>query len=54
MVAIIVNANLIHRNIVDNGFGLNVCSMYMLKQINVDLSHIKPNSNFICVFDNVS
>lgn len=53
MVSIIINKSIIHRTLIDNGSGLNVCSMDMLKAIKDDLSTIQPDKVPICVFDNI-
>lgn len=54
MVAVLVNGNLIRRTLIDNGSGLNVCSLDMLKAINVDMSTMKLDNLPICGFDNIS
>lgn len=45
---------LIHRTLIDNGFGLNVCRINMPKEIKVDLSNIQPDNVHVCGFNNVS
>ena len=54
MVAITINKSIIHRNLIDNGSRLNVCSMDMLKEININLSTIQPDNVPIRGFDNIS
>ena len=54
MVVVTINKSIIHRTFIDNIFGLNVCSMDMLKEINTDLSTIQPNNVPIHGFDNIS
>lgn len=43
MIIIFINGNHIHMTLIDNGFGLNVFSMNILKETKADISTIKPN-----------
>lgn len=54
MIVILINNNAIRQTIVDNGSGLNICSINLLHKIMVDTSLIKPNSLTIFGFDNVA
>lgn len=54
MIVDIINDSAIRQTLVDNGYGLNVCSINLLHKINVDTSLIKPDSLTIIGFDNVA
>ena len=44
MIVVIINEHAIRRTLVDNDSGLNVCSINLLHNMNVDTSLIKPDS----------
>ena len=44
MLIVLTNGNNIHRTLIDNGFGLNVFSMNILKETKADISTIKPDN----------
>lgn len=54
MVVVLINENLIRRTLIDNGSGLNVCSMDILKAIKDDMSTVKPYNIPIHGFDNIA
>ena len=54
MVAVTINKRVIRRTLIDNGSRINICSMDMLKEINVNPSIIQPDNVLVCVFDNIS
>jgi hypothetical protein len=53
MVVVTINKSIIHRTLIDNGSGLNICSMDMLKSIKANLSTSQPDNNLIRGFDNI-
>lgn len=54
MVVVSINKSIIRRTLIHNGSGLSVCSMYILKVINIDLSTIQPTNVPIRGFDNIT
>jgi hypothetical protein len=53
MIIIIINQKGIKNTIIDNGLGLNICSIELLREIGVDMSLIKLYILSIHGFDNV-
>ena len=53
MVAVsIIKATICH-TLIDNGYGLNTCSIGILNAMNVDLSIVQPDETSILVFHNI-
>ncbi|GLJ11025.1 hypothetical protein SUGI_0140700 [Cryptomeria japonica] len=54
MIVVIMKDTTIRRTLVDNGSGLNVCSINLLHKMNVDTSLIEPDSRPIRGFDKLA